>query len=120
MFRQGRARQIIDDGVAGASAEDDRIGDAIATEPIRAMDAAGVFTSDVETFNIAATVQIDLHAAHVIMRAGRNFDSRHASRSNPYSATALDHATEILQEKLIAEMRRVDQHATRSACPGRP
>ena len=94
--------------VAGAGAEDDGVGDAVAAEAIRAVDAAGVFAGGEEAFDVRAAVDVDPDAAHVVVGAGADFDAV-VHQVEAVLAAAVDHAGEVFGD--VLDVGRVDEDA---------
>ena len=67
---------LVVSGFASDAAEDDRVGQCVAAQTVRAVDAAGHFARSIQTRNHVAVfiqhlrIHVDAHAAHRVMHGG--------------------------------------------------
>ena len=107
-------RECLRHRVARDAAEHRRIGDAVAAQPIRAVDAARILAGNEQSVAFRRAVGRKLDAAHHVMRGRHDFDLARGEIETAIGAT-LDHALELAAHVLGTEMR----HAEPDAAVGR-
>ena len=97
--------------VAGNPTEHRRVGHAVASEPIGAVDAARILAGSPEAFDGRAARRIDHDAAHHEVRGRPHFHGPTREIATEV-ATAPHHSSETPLDDVGAQVRDVDPHAT--------
>src|SRR6185503_3251977 len=88
--------------IAGDTAENRRVGDAVAAQPVRAVHAAGVLARDEQARELAPALAVEHYTAHHVVRRRDDFDQSPREIEAAVGA-ALDHALELLAHALGPE-----------------
>jgi hypothetical protein len=105
--------------VAGDAAEDSRVGDAVATEPVGAVHAARVLTSYEQPGPLGRRIRPADHPAHEIVRGRHDLDQS-AGKIETAVAAAIHHPLELLGDLRRSEVAHLDVDPTVRGGAARP